>query len=135
MTYNGLYDVRDLQAEDAAFVYASFMRGIYYGNSWFSLIPKTIFMTNYKKVIEKFVNGGAVIKVACLKEDSSVILGYSILSEDYQTVHWVFVKNRWRKHGIGKSLVPAYPTQVTHLTELGKQLLPKLNGAIFNPFA
>lgn len=140
--FAGLYDIRDAKESDKNFIFASFLRGLYYGDSWFSLIPKNIFMDNYKKVIEiLFDSPKAVIKVACLKEDPDVILGYSILSADYTTIHWVYVKNSkladgtsWRRQGIARSLLPQYPTSVTHLTKLGKELLPKFENTVFNPF-
>jgi len=131
----GLYDIRDGKPEDNNFILSTFLRGLYYGDSWFSLIPKDAFMQHYKKVANYLViPGNSTIKVACLKEDPNVILGYSILSNDFQTIHWVFVKNAWRNKGIAKSLVPQYPTVVTHLTKVGKQLLTKFEGAVFNPF-
>lgn len=120
---------------DKNFILATFLRGLYYGDSWFSLIPKQIFMINYKRVAEALVNNDrCAVKIACLKEDQDVILGYSILSTDYQVIHWVFVKNSWRQKGIAKSLLPQYPTAVTHLTKLGQKLLPKFESTIFNPF-
>jgi len=132
----GLYDVRDFKVSDTEFVLATFLRGLYYGESWFTQIPKDIFMANYKKVAEVLVKNKdkVTIKIACLKDDPDTILGYSILSSDYQTIHFVYVKKLWRFKGIGRSLLPQYPTSVSHLTALGKQLLPKFNGCIFNPF-
>lgn len=134
--FKGLYDIRELKSGDENFVLATFLRGIYYGDSWFSQIPKQIFMDNYKKVAEVLVNDRTrtCIQVACLKEDLDTIIGYSILSTDYQTIHYVYVKANWRKRGIGRSLLPQYPSAVTHLTELGKQLLPKFKDCMFNPF-
>lgn len=134
--FNGLYDIRDSEESDENFVLATFLRGVYYGDSWFSQIPKLIFMTNYKPVAEALVRNRdkTVIKIACLKDDPSVIIGYSILSADYQTIHFVYVKANWRKMGVGRSLIPQFPSAVTHLTSLGKTLLIKLPTAVFNPF-
>lgn len=92
-------------------------------------------MDNYKKVATALVNSPkVVIKVACLKEDPDVILGYSILSTDYQTIYWVYVKSAWRNKGIAKSIVPERPVVVAHLSKLGESLLHKFNNVIFNPF-
>jgi hypothetical protein len=138
--FAGLYNIRDYTPKDKNFVIATFLRGLYYGDSWFSQIPKAIFMANYKLVIEALI-AKTTIKVACLKEDPDVILGYSILSNDFQTIHWVYVKSSkladgttWRQKGIGRALIPQYPTSVSHLTKLGKDLLPKLKNTVFNPF-
>jgi GNAT superfamily N-acetyltransferase len=133
--FSGLYDVRDYRETDRSFILATFLRGLYYGDSWFSEIPKDIFMSNYKRVVEALINSpNVVIKVACLKEDADVILGYSILSKDFSTLHWLYVKSAWRKKGIGKSLIPAFLSTYTHLSALGKSLRYKLSEAIFNPF-
>lgn len=133
--FEGLYDIRDAKEEDKSFILATFLRGLYYGDSWFSQIPKQIFMTNYKAVAEALVKGDrTVIKVACLKDDADIVLGYAILSQDYQTIHFVFVKKAWREKGIARSILPMYPTSVTHLTRLGKDLLIKFNNVVFNPF-
>lgn len=131
--FSGLYNIRDIKPEDINFVLATFLRGLYYGDSWFSKIPKQVFMDNYKNVAESLVHK-ATVKVACLKDDPDVIIGYSILSNDYQTIHYVYVKAAWRKQGIARSILPQYPTTVTHLTTLGNQLITKFKDVIFNPF-
>lgn len=134
--FAGLYDIRDVQPDDKNFILATFLRGLYYGDSWFSLMPKSVFMDNYKNIAELFYNSpNYTIKVACLREDPGVILGYSILSADYQTIHWCFVKSAWRKRGIAKALLPQFPTAITHLSTLGKTLMNKFPNTIFNPFA
>lgn len=133
--FSGLYDIRPPKAEDLNFIFSTFLRGLYYGDSFYSQIPKDVFMTNYKPFITHLIaSGRAVINVACLKEDKDVILGYSILSADYQAIHFVFVKSLWRKRGIARSLVPSHPQAVTHLTALGRTLLTKFQNCIFNPF-
>lgn len=133
--FKGLYDVRDYKDSDKSFVMATFLRGLYHGDTWFSLIPRNIFMDNYKHVIASLVaNPTNTIKVACLREDPDVIIGYSVLGHNFQTVHWVYVKSAWRKRGIAKSLVPQYPTSFTHLSAVGKSLMSKYPTAVFNPF-
>lgn len=130
-----LYTVRDYKNEDKAFICATFLRGLYYGNSALSEMNKHQFMEEYKKVIEALITSPKhVIKIAALKEDEDVIIGYSILSSDYFTIDYVFVKSAFRKQGIGRALVPQYPKYVTHLTALGKALLPKFPDCSYNPF-
>lgn len=134
--FNGLYKIRDYRGDDKSFVLATFLRGLYYGDSWFKLIPKQIFMQNYKIIAEKILSSLKVrIRVACLPDEPDVILGYSILSADETLVHWVYVKSAWRLKGIGKSLMPDSPEATTHLSELGNRLLEeKYKEMIFNPF-
>src|ERR1035438_3245364 len=102
--FQGLYEIRDAKLSDKNFVLATFLRGLYYGETWFSEIPKDIFMTNYKLIAEALVTSPKVIiKVACLPEDLDTIIGYSILSQDFLTLHFVYVKSAWRLKGVGKS--------------------------------
>lgn len=138
----GLYDVRDYVESDLPLVKASFLKGLYYGEDkdnhsrkFYSLIPKDIFMNNYGPIADALISSpNTTVKIACLKEDPNTIIAYSILSADYQTIHWVFCKRRWRGKGIGKSLIPARPTSVTHLSDLGRTLMNKFENLIFNPF-
>ncbi len=119
---------------DKALVLASWLKGLYYGDSWFSLIPKDIFMKAYHALLERLLDApGVEIKVACLKDDPEVILGYAVYTNT--VLHWIFVKKSWRKIGIAKMVCPAELTAVTHLTDLGKQLLRNRPGVVFNPFA
>lgn len=142
--FRGLFTVRDAEPTDTSFIMATFLRGLYHGDSeegphvilkFISIMPRKVFMDNYKHVAMKLISSpNTVIKVACLIEDPDVILGYSILSSDFQTIHWVYVKSIWRLKGIGKSLIPAYATTASHISHLGRKLMIKYKDMIFNPF-
>lgn len=127
-----LIAIRSLEVDDANFIFSTILRGLYYGDSWFRAIPKDIFMVNYHHVVEVLLKTMSVT-IACLSDDPTVILGYSI--HKGTVLHYVFVKKPWRNIGIAKMLVPKNITFVTHLTSAGKNLLNKLPGAVFNPFA
>lgn len=131
-----LITIRPYKPEmDKNFVYATWLRGLYYGDSWFSMIPKAIFMTNYQAVIDRILSGPACeVKVACLKDDPDVILGYAVghtVDAGY-VLDWVFVKSSWRLIGVAKSLVPTQPIAVSHLTKVGRAIKP--DNCDFNPF-
>jgi hypothetical protein len=129
-----LIAIRPYKEEDKNFILATFLRGVYYGDSWFSLIPKNIFMAHYHIFAENLIaRPGVSIRIACLKEDPEVILGYSISKGD--AIDWVFVKNAWRGIGIAKSLVPDGVKFVTHLTKSGLAIIKKHPEVQFNPFA
>lgn len=138
MTLNkaDLITTRFAVPEDRNFIFATWLRGLKYGNDYFNLIDKDIYFKRYHQVLEHILTSGVQINVACLKEDQSVILGYSVYKGD--TLHWVFVKSAWRHIGIAKSLYPAETKKVTHLTKTGVKLfetkLKELN-VIFDPFA
>lgn len=134
--FRGLYDIRDFKESDRAFVMATSLRGLFYGKGPWSLIPKHIFMANYKVFLNAVINSPKnVVKIACLPDDQDVIIGYSILSADYQTVHFIFVKTPWRLKGVGRSLLPQSLLYASHLTEVGQNLIHKVPGLVFNPFS
>lgn len=129
----GLVSVRDVTAQDTNFIMSTWLKGLRYGNEWFEAIPSNIYFAAYHKVVEGILlKSNTEIKVACLKEDPDTILGYSVYSGN--TLHFVFVRNRWRNIQIAKSLVPKEITVATHLTKIGKSILSKQSKIIFNPF-
>lgn len=126
-----LITTRGLHMDDVNFIIVTWLKGLYYGNSWFREIDKNAFMSSYEKVIKQLlIKPGTDVVVSCYKDDPEVILGYAIIEN--QTLHWAYVKDDWRRIGILKSILPSDITHVTHLTDLGKQIKPK--EWIFNPF-
>ncbi len=124
-----LVSIRGPRPDDVSFIYASWLRGLYYGDTWFGEIPKDVFMANYHRVLEAILTK-ADVRVACLKDDPDVILGYSVAYGPI--LHWIFVKSAWRNIGIGKSLTDFKIEAATHLTKVGRSLKPK--DCVYNPF-
>lgn len=133
---NELITVRDYLPEDKAFVLSTWLRGFYGGERWIQEIEKKDFMSAYNSLINTAIqNKRFKFKIACLKDDNNVILGYVVMSHDETVVHWSFTKAAWRRIGIAKKLIPANIVAVTHLTTLGRSLLrSKLPNVKFNPF-
>lgn len=133
MSISTTVDIRLANETDEAFIYSTWLLGIYYGDSWFSEIPKDIFMTRYHAVIEALLKK-SLVKVACLKSDPTIILSYAVMSKDESTLHWVHCKHRFRNMGIAKSLISDKINSVTNLNDLGRTLLRKQKTWVFNPF-
>lgn len=128
--------IRAYQQSDFSFVIATFLRGLYYGDSWFSMVPKDIFMRFYAKIVESLlVNGKNAVIIACDKTDPDTIMGYALMSNDGSTIHWVYVKKAWRNKGVAKLMIPKGFSIVTHLNNEGKEIIKKYPEVIFNPFA
>jgi hypothetical protein len=127
--------IRNYKKEDEAFVYSTFLLGVYHGESWFSKIQKSIFLHNYRLFLNKLIAfENTQIKIACLKDDEDTLVGYSIMTKSEDTLHWVFVKNAWRKIGVAKTLVPNTIKNVTHLSSQGEKIMETHPGMVFNPF-
>lgn len=133
MSNEGQYEVRDYKPEDHAFIMSTFLRGLYYGNEFFNLMPKDLFMAYYKLIGEALLKVSQV-KIACLKDDPDIILGYSIMNQDFSVIHWVFIKSAFRKQGISKRLLPERPSQFTHFTKTGLEYAKRFENIIFNPY-
>lgn len=121
--------VRPMEESDKSFIYSTWLRSQYYGNTWFKSIDKDIFFDNYKKIVEARLLS-ADVWVSCLESDHDVVLGYSV--SEGSTLHWVYVKRAWRRLGVAKELVTLPPTVVTSMTKIGKLVCP--NESTFNPF-
>lgn len=119
---------------DKSFIFATWLRGLRYGNDWFGMIDSECYFKAYQQVITTVLSSpNTTVKVACLKEDPDVILGYSVYASEL--LHFVFVKKSWRNIGIARSLFPEKVMVVTHLTSVGKSMLKKHPHIKFNPFS
>lgn len=119
------------KSKDQTFIYDTWLKGLRYGNRWFGAIDHQAFFKTYYQVLETLFNRPNIgIKVACLVEDSDVIIGYCVFEGD--AIHWVFVRPDWRGIGLSKDLIPAGIKTATHLTEVGFHIMPP--DVKFNPF-
>lgn len=115
-----LISVRPGQDTDHNFIYATWLRGLYYGNSFFKLSDKNEFMERYELVIQNLLFRASVeTRVACLNEDPDAIIGYSLVENfpEFSALHWVFVKPEWRKAGVASDLIPDSVSAVTHIVD------------------
>lgn len=136
MKRSDLIALRAYKFEDEGFVYSTFLKGLYYGDSWFRLIDKDIFMKNYHSIITSLLAApNTVIIIAHLKEDIDTVVGYAILNTNLKVLHYIFIKPAWRTIGVAKMLVPETVDTVTHLTKMGLGILKTHPGLKFNPFS
>lgn len=130
-----LIEIRPYRLEDKNFIFSTYLRGLYYGNTMLHETPKDLFMAHFHKFLETTISKTTNwIRIACLKEEPDVILGYSILGLGGKSLHWIFVKSAWRNIGIAKMLVPESVETVTHMTKVGLSIFKKKQKLIYNPF-
>ncbi len=128
-----LIDFRDGVDADHAYIYSSWLQGLRYANDYFELIEKSAYFEHQHKLIEDILNDFEVtVRIACLREDPSVILAYAVYKND--RLDWVLVKSRWRGIGLARDLVPPGITSVSHVTKVGQSLLRKHPTIRFNPY-
>lgn len=130
-----LITIRDYVLEDENLVFSTALSGLYYGDSWFSKIKKSIFVNHYRKILQGILSKPSTqVRVACIHDDPNEVKGYAILVNHAKALMWIYVKPNWRKNGIAKALVPETVTEVTNLTALGSILIKKYPQLSFNPF-
>lgn len=123
---------RNITETDFPFIFATWLKGLYHGNSYYRKINQDLFYKKYHKILEYVLNGSTVY-IACMEDEPDVILGYSVFSGT--TLHWVFVKKAWRKLGIGKNLLPQQIERVSHISKLGETLMKQKELKwIYDPF-
>ena len=124
----GLVSFRPAAETDHSFIFATWLRGLYYGNAFFRQIDKEEFFPVYSRTIQNLIfKPTAEIKIACLKDEPDTILGYSLYEElpPLSILHWVFVKPEWRKVGIAQALMPKEVNTITHIVDSICQLKRK----------
>lgn len=123
--------VRPATDSDRAFIFSTFLRGLYFGSEFFSQIDSKVFFQNYQSVVEKVLER-AEVRIACLEEDPDVVLGYMVLLGE--AIVFAYTKAEFRQLGIQKKLLGHNPVAtVTHLTKVGNAIRHKKKWS-FNPF-
>lgn len=122
---NDVLEIRPAREADTNFIYSSWLRSYKWGNSFLRGLPDYLYYPHMTQLIDYLIKVRNVkIEVVCLREDSDIIVGYVV--KEHRTVHFLFVKEAWRKLGIAKSLVPKDLALVTHFTNVGVKIFTKL---------
>lgn len=111
--------LRPPKASDIAFIYSTWLKNLYFGNSWFRSIERKVYFDKYKLVLDRVLQRSTVL-VCCLTDDPDVVLGYVVYEPGI--LHWIYVKKGFRRLGIGKLLLPQDVEWITHLTKTGRDL-------------
>ena len=132
-----IFDIRSMTLDDKNFIYATWLRGLYYGNAEMRRIDQEAFFKHYPAVVTLILSKPTTVLVACLNSDPDVILGYSVASYDSVNpgiLHWVYVKEAWRQQGIAKSLIANRDLEYrTHYTEAVEKV-NMIKNLTYNPF-
>ncbi len=119
--------------DDAPFIFSTWLKGLRFGNDWYGLIESKAYFEVQHKLIEQILSKPNVtVRVACLKDEPNVILGYAVYAGS--RVDWIHIKKSWRGIGLVKDLLPNNITTVSHLTAVGRTMMKKRGNLTFNPF-
>lgn len=137
---DSLIFVRGAVESDFGCIIRRWEDSVRYSFDWFKVIDPDYFYSVYRKLIESTLRKPEmVIKIACLKEDPDVIIGFAVYEaitafepKNYN-LHYVYVKEIWRDYRIAKILVPDTVTQCSNMTKIGMAIHKKYPYVKFQP--
>lgn len=132
-----LIQIRVMKDEDLNFVISSWLKSYRYSTD-IQRVRDSEYYDTYQTLVKSMIKRSDVY-VACLREDEDVLVGYlAIERKDFDIIHYVFVKDLWRKIGVAKYLLraaePRSGTKFTHWTSPIESISNKYEHFIFNPF-
>lgn len=83
--------------DDKEFILATWLRGQYYGSSYWKQMPQDMYFKGYINRILPIISN-SFIEVAVLKEDPSIIIGFLVWYGPMAS--WAYVKKDYRGKGI-----------------------------------
>lgn len=136
---------RERNADDRNFIIASWMRGFRNASSWAHKIPSEVYSIRHEQLVKRLLNDSHSI-VACSPDDPNQIFGFAIYQpsiESVSIIHWIYVKQMYRKLGIGNEIFREVlmrsghdlklPVAASHETRALDWAANKFN-VIYNPY-
>lgn len=118
-----LIDIKDADLTAEGLIYSTWLQGYLHGNAWNKWLNKPNYYSKQRSKITTILSRPQTrVKIACLKEDHDTIIGYSVIEDNI--LHWIHVREAWRKLGVAKLLVTDNINTVTHLNIVGEAILP-----------
>lgn len=128
--------VRPVKPEDHNFIFSAWLKGQYFGNSYFRQIPQDLYFEGYARTIAELLSpfhpeGPVTIRIACDEGSPEWISGFSVSRGN--DLYWVYVKENFRRQGIATLLIESENIKTAKsTTKAGRAFMDK-KGIIFNP--
>lgn len=123
--------LRLAQESDHSFIYATWLKGIYWGDPYFQQIPQSIYWKTQSKCIQKILEDPDYkVIMAVLDNAPNEIKGYAVVRGEH--VLWVYVKKDYRGEGIARLLLPG-PISTYSGSTVSGHAIAKKKKLIFNP--
>ena len=121
--------LRPMEEDDKAFIFATWLRSFRQSVAVRN-VSDTIYFKFHHKLIELAMSQGTTL-CAVLEDSPSVVIGYINFGVD--TINYAYVKNNFRRYGVGKLLVSATGNKkyYTSLTEYSRFITGDLT---YNPY-
>lgn len=94
------------ESSDWPYIYGTWLNKIIHQKGLFGAPDQADQFKNHHHNVERILKDPhTIVRVACLKEDTDVILGYCV-ARTPNILHWAFVRPDWRCIGLFKDLLP-----------------------------
>ena len=132
-----IFKIRDFKEDDTNFVISTWLRSYYSNKTGYKESSKVYYPEHQKQIKKLWNDGKLVCLVAVSPEDEEVILGFAVFGMDY-TLHYVCVKEIYKKLGVGKGLLKRFykdrkEVTVSHWTK-DCAILNKIYSLNYNPY-
>lgn len=109
---------------DSGLIYSSYAKGVFHGSTTEISTPKAEWFKDFHQKVGHQLDN-AKVYIACLEDDPSTIIGYSIVEND--ELQFVYVKEVFRNKGIATLLTKnKYKTiNQGHITRVAQAILEK----------
>lgn len=135
------YTIRTPNSDDIPFIYASWLNSYRYDSDIGKNCKNSVFYSEYREIIDGILKDKETrVLIICHNSDENVIYGFLVGNES--TLHYCYVKEAFRRFGLGSALLkeflnnenPSQPLVITHKTSLIKPILEKSQQFVYNPF-
>jgi hypothetical protein len=108
---------------DAPLIYSTWRNSIWFDEKRDAKQSDMFFRKLTQKIKNILNNTYCNVRIACLKEDKEIIVGYSVFID--HNLEWIYVKEAFRKKGIGLALTRNLQTISSPQTKIGKAIALK----------
>lgn len=133
-----MIEVRAAKLDDLPFIYSTWLRSYRHSSQFAKKITNEIFYDMHHRVIDSFITRGGTVLIAHAKGEPDVILGYLCMESVGSILQYIYVKEAFRKMGIGKALFEysklPEDTTFTHWTNSTNWITKKLTKLNYNPY-
>jgi hypothetical protein len=99
--------IRSATEDDHGFILNSWLKSYYDTADLSPRISREVFFKNEGKIIKELLRT-ELIKVICNPHDETHIYGYACYNDTPVTLHYIYVKQPFRKMGLAKNLLRDY---------------------------
>ena len=100
--------VRGFEAGDKSFLYDAWLKSFKNTSDFAKRIPDGIFFHEHgEKITAMAMRSTARVVVATLDDEPGLILGFAAYEVDPGCLHYVYVREAWRKVGIARKMLGA----------------------------